>query len=193
MPPTPPASVDAPIGLLFHIVHHRRRATEQHYCMSHRINKQDQKALAVWAADCAEHVLSCFEETYPNDNRPRKAIEACRAWARTGVFKMAEVRRDSLAAHAAARAAEADTAARFAARAAGQAVATAHVASHAVGAAWYGVKAAEAAGVSGEREWQYRRLPKHLRYFILQLSEERPALARILRYPTAQFNEGACT
>ena len=152
--------------------------------MNHKTSKRDQKALAIWAADCAEHVLSYFEERYPEDNRPRKAIEACRTWARTGVFKMADVRRDSLAAHAAAREAEENSAARFAARAAGQAVATAHVPSHAIGAAWYGVKAAEAAGVSGEREWQYRRLPKHLRLFILQLSEERPAIARVLQYPT---------
>ena len=151
--------------------------------MTHRTTRQDQKALAIWAAACAEHVLSCFEARYPNDPRPRRAIEACRAWARTGVFKMADVRRDSLAAHAAAREAGSDTAARFAARAAGQAVATAHVPSHAIGAAWYGVKAADAAGLPGEREWQYRRLPKHLRRFIHQLSEERPAFASVLRYP----------
>lgn len=121
----------------------------------------------LWATDCAEHVLAYFEKEYPEDNRPRKAIEAGRAWVRTGVFKMADVRRDSLAAHAAAREAKEDSAARFAARAAGQAVATAHVLSHAVGAAWYGVKAAEAAGVSGEREWQYQRLPEHLRPIVI--------------------------
>lgn len=152
--------------------------------MKHRTSKLDQKALAIWAADCAEHVLTYFEEDHPEDNRPRKAIEACRTWARTGVFKMADVRRDSLGAHAAAREAEENSAARFAARAAGQAVATAHVPSHAIGAAWYGVKAAAAAGLSGEREWQYKRLPKHLRSFILRLSDERPAIAKILRYPT---------
>jgi len=152
--------------------------------MNHRTSKRDQKTLAIWAADCAEHVLSYFEERYPENNRPRKAIEACRTWARTGIFKMADVRRDSLAAHSAAREAEDNSAARFAARAAGQAVATAHVSSHAIGAAWYGVKAAAAAGVSGEREWQYMRLPKHLRIFILRLSEERPAIAKVLRYPT---------
>lgn len=132
-----------------------------------KFSKEDQKALALWAALCADHVLPYFEEKYPEDNRPRKAIEACRTWARTGVFKMADVRRDSLAAHAAAREAKEDSAARFAARAAGQAVATAHVFSHAVGAAWYGVKAAEAAGVSGEREWQYRHLPEHLRPIVI--------------------------
>jgi immunity protein 5 of polymorphic toxin system len=152
--------------------------------MNHRTSKQDQKTLAIWAAECAEHVLSYFEERYPEDNRPRKAIEACRTWARTGIFKMADVRGDSLASHAAAREAEEKSAAQFAARAAGQAVATAHVPSHAIGAAWYGVKAADSAGVAGEREWQYKHLPKHLRVFILRLSEERPALAKVLRYPT---------
>lgn len=154
-----------------------------------KLDNQDHKLLALWAADCAEHVLPYFKEKYPEDNRPRKAIEACRTWARTGVLKMADVRRDSLAAHAAAREAEEDSVARFAARAAGQSVATAHVPSHAIGAAWYGVKAAEAAGVAGEREWQYRRLPKHLQFFILQLSKKRPALARVLRYPPGRVSK----
>lgn len=40
--------------------------------------------LAIWAADCDERVLPYFEEKYPEDNRPRKANEACRTWARTG-------------------------------------------------------------------------------------------------------------
>jgi len=128
-----------------------------------KINKQDQKLLAFWAANCAEHVLPYFEKEYPNDDRPRKAIEACRTWARTGVFKMADVRKVALAAHAAARKAKEDSTARFAARAAGQALATAHVAGHASAAAAYAVKAAEAAGIAGERDWQFRRLPKRLR------------------------------
>jgi hypothetical protein len=146
-------------------------------------SKQDQIALALWAADCAEHVLSYFEQKHPDDDRPRMAIAACRTWVRTGVFRMADVRRQSLGAHAAGRNAEKNSAACFAARAAGQAVATAHVPSHAIGAAWYGVKAAEAVPASGEREWQYRRLPRGLRSFVHQLAKERPALAKVLRYP----------
>ncbi|OGG60805.1 hypothetical protein A2765_01695 [Candidatus Kaiserbacteria bacterium RIFCSPHIGHO2_01_FULL_56_24] len=134
-------------------------------------SKDDQKALALWAADCAEHVLPYFEKEYPKDDRPRKAIEACRTWARTGVFKMADVRRDSLAAHAAARTAPEDSAARFAARAAGQAVATAHVYSHAFGAAWYGAKAAKAAGIAGESEWQHKRIPKRLRSIVKKMTK----------------------
>lgn len=120
--------------------------------------KLGKRTLAIWAADCAEHVLPYFEKECPEDRRPREAIDALREWVRTGVFKMADVRKASLDAHAAAREAEEDSAARFAARAAGQAMATAHVFTHAFGAAYYGVKAAEAAGVANEREWQYRRL-----------------------------------
>ena len=32
--------------------------------------KSDQKILALWAADCAEHVLPFFEEKHPQDDRP---------------------------------------------------------------------------------------------------------------------------
>jgi hypothetical protein len=121
--------------------------------------------MAAWAADCAERVLPHFERAYPEDDRPRNAIEACRRWVITGVFQMAEIRGASLAAHAAAREAKDNEAAHFAARAAGQAVATAHVPQHAYGAAYYALKAVAAAGgdAAGEREWQAGRLPEGLR------------------------------
>ena len=135
-----------------------------------KYNKQDQRSLAIWAADCAERVLPFFEKAYPKDDRPRKAIEACRTWVRTGVFKMADIRGASLAAHAAAREAKENNAACFAARAAGQAVATAHVPQHAFGAAYYALKAVAAADpanaevkIAKERDWQSRRLPRNLR------------------------------
>ncbi len=129
-----------------------------------RLSEQDHRSLVLWATDCAEHVLSYFEEQYPNDDRPRKALEAGRAWAR-GEIAMSETRAAAFAAHAAAR--NADTAAaRAAARAAGHAAATAHVASHARHAAAYAVTAAtvstNAAATATERDWQYRRLPEHL-------------------------------
>lgn len=129
-------------------------------------SRTDHKTLAVWAADCAERVLPYFEEQYTEDTRPRKAIEACREWARTGVFRMADVRSTSLAAHAAARAAEEYSPARSAARAAGQAMAAAHVPAHAIAAAIYAATAVrDAAGTTDadsaamrEREWQYLHL-----------------------------------
>ncbi|MEJ7819948.1 MAG: putative immunity protein [Rubrobacteraceae bacterium] len=134
-----------------------------------RLDKQDHGSLALWATDCAEHVLPYFEEKYPKDDRPRKAIQAGRAWAR-GEIKMSEVRAAAIAAHAAARDAD-QAAARAAARATGHAAATAHMAAHAPHAAAYAVKAAtyaavptdSAAAITKERDWQYRRLPKHLR------------------------------
>jgi hypothetical protein len=128
------------------------------------VSKSDHKTLGIWAADCAERVLHYFEEKYPEDNRPRKAIETLRNWVQTGMFKMADIRRDSLAAHAAARnVKENDNAARFAARAAGQAVATAHVPTHAIGAVVYAVTAVRDAtgsieNINKERDWQYKHL-----------------------------------
>ena len=124
-----------------------------------KLDKKDHKALVLWAADCAEHVLPYFEKEYPKDNRPRKAIEEARSWARGDEpMKMSVIRSAALAAHAAARATE-NPAARAAARAAGQAVASVHVPGHALAAAIYAVKAA---GSNKEREWQFQRLPKNL-------------------------------
>jgi len=81
---------------------------------------------------------------------------------------MADIRKASLAAHAAAREAKENSAACFAARAAGQAVATAHVPEHAFGAAYYALKvAADSANakveIAKELTWQYRHLPEKLR------------------------------
>ncbi len=33
--------------------------------VDHQIFKPDQKVLSLWAAECAEHVLPCFEEECP--------------------------------------------------------------------------------------------------------------------------------
>ena len=125
------------------------------------VTSQEHKALALWAADCAEHVLPYFEKEHPKDKRPRKAIQECRKWARTGIFRMEDVRRTSLAAHAAARKCKNDAAC-FAARAAGQAMATAHAPGHAIAAAWYAEKAAMAAAAEDECKWQRKRIPKVL-------------------------------
>jgi hypothetical protein len=140
-----------------------------------KYDKQDQRAMAIWAADCAERVLPLFEHVYPQDNRPRNAIEACRTWVRTGVFRMADIRGASLAAHAAARDAKDKSAACFAARAAGQAVATAHVPQHAFGGAYYALKAVASADathaegtVDEEYNWQVQQIPANLREEVLK-------------------------
>jgi hypothetical protein len=143
--------------------------------MYKKYDKQDQRLMAAWAADCAERVLPLFENAWPNDGRPRQAIEECRTWLRTGVFKMTVIRGASLAAHAAAREANANSAACFAARAAGQAVATAHVPQHAFGAVFYALKAVAAAypahagpAVASEWEWELQHVPEHLRAEVLK-------------------------
>ena len=89
------------------------------------LQDSDHHLLAVWAADCAQHVLHLFEEMQPNDDRPRRAIELARAWTR-GEITMYQSRAAAGAANAAAR--ELSGAARHAAHAAGQAAAVAHVA-----------------------------------------------------------------
>ena len=126
--------------------------------LTKRLDEQGHKVLALWAADCAEHVLACFEEKHLEDDRPRKAIEAARAWVR-GELAMSKAREAAFAAHAAARDVD-DAAAKAAARAAGHAAATAHVIGHARHAAAYAVAAAGDAAT--ERNWQYQRLPEHL-------------------------------
>jgi dienelactone hydrolase len=136
------------------------------YSIKH-LDKQPQRLLALWAADCAEHVLSIFEEKHPQDYRPRKAIEAARAWVR-GELRCGAARAAAVAAHAAARDSM-DIAARAVARAAGHAAGTAHMAGHARHAAAYAVKAAAATSPTGtetgsamEHDWQRKRLPEQL-------------------------------
>ena len=135
-------------------------------CMAELVKKTGHKTLAIWAIDCVERVLPYFEEKYPEDRRPRQAVETLQIWINTGVFKMAVIRKAALSSHAAAREAGEDNAARSAARAAGQAVATAHVPAHSFAAAKYALQAihraahstdAEAA-TAKERDWQYKRL-----------------------------------
>lgn len=124
------------------------------------INKLNHKTATLWSAECAEHVLPLFEKEYTKDQRPRKAIEAARAWAH-GDIRVGEARIAALTSHAAAREAT-DDAAKAAARAAGHAAGTAHMIGHAVHAAAYSLQAVGfvkgEAAIAKERDWQYRRL-----------------------------------
>jgi hypothetical protein len=136
------------------------------------LKDSDHRLLALWAAECAEHVLPFFEAVRPLDPRPREAVDQARAWVR-GEITMTQARTAAGAANAAAR--ELTGAARHAAYAAGQAVAVAHVAAHELGAAAYAIKAARAAALEGEAEsagrreclWQRERLPEAIRDLVL--------------------------
>ena len=86
-------------------------------------------------------LLPIFEKERPEDDRPRQAVEAIQAWAQgKRQLGMAEVRKLSLAAHAAAKEARSD-AAKAVAHAAGQAIGTWHVPTHALGAFGYAGRA----------------------------------------------------
>lgn len=128
------------------------------------------KALAGWAAACAERTLSLFEHDRPEDDRPRVAIETLRAWIR-GEVPMSACRTAAFAAHAAARDAEqaGAVAAVAAARAAGQAAAVAHMAGHSPHVAAYAAKAVGARnpdGLLAERKWQLDNLSADIRSIV---------------------------
>ena len=139
------------------------------------------RLLALWAADCAEHVLHHFERARPTDDRPRRALELGRAWTR-GEVTWTEARAAGGHANAAAR--DLRGAARHAAFAAGQAAAVGHVAAHELGAAAYAVLAARAAApegageAAGRREcrWQRARLPADIRDLVLDDQRLRNAI-----------------
>ena len=132
----------------------------------------DHRLLAVWAADCAQHVLHFFEQVQPDDDRPRRAIEQIHAWVR-GEVSMTQAR--TAAGHAMGAARALSGAAREAAYAAGQAAAVAHVAAHELGAAAYAIRAARAAVPKAEQmeagrlecQWQRAQLPGEIRELVL--------------------------
>ena len=132
----------------------------------------DHHLLATWAAHCAEHVLPHFEGARPDDDRPRRAIEMGRAWAR-GEVSWWDARAAGGHANAAAR--DLRGAARHAAYAAGQAAAVGHGAAHELGAAAYAIRAVQAAAAPddaaeagrAECRWQRAQLPDSIRELVL--------------------------
>lgn len=136
------------------------------------LTDSDHRLLALWAADCAEHVLHLFEEVNSADKRPRQAIELIRAWVK-GEITMKQAHKAAFVSNAAAKGMP-DTA-KFAALAAGQAVAVAHVAAHELGAAAYAIRAAMYAVDENERDkmkqkenqWQREQLPDDIRELVL--------------------------
>ena len=116
----------------------------------------------LFACDCAEHVLPIFEKQYPDDKRPRSAIETARKFA-LGTATQDELDAAWGAAWAAARAAAwaaawaAGGAAGAAAWAAGGAAGgAARDAAGAAAWAW----AAGAAAWDAENKWQAKKLLK---------------------------------
>ena len=136
------------------------------------LTDDDHHLLAIWAVDCAEHVVPLFEQERPGDDRPRRAIELGRSWAR-GEVSWWDAR--ATGGHANAGARDLRGAARHAAYAAGQAAAVGHVAAHELGAAAYAIRAVQAAAAPGEDaeagraecRWQRAQLPVAIRDLVL--------------------------
>ena len=155
------------------------------------LRDDDHRLLAIWAADCAEHVLHLFENARPDDDRPRRAIDLARAWAR-GEIPWAEAR--TAAGHANAAARDLRGAPRNGAYAAAQAAAVGHVAAHELGAAAYAIRSVQAAAGQGdardeaagqeeprdagrrECRWQRAQLPPAIRDLVLDDQRLRNAL-----------------
>ena len=109
------------------------------------IEQWNDAVLRLFDADCAEHVIHLYEQVVPNDDRPRKAIQAARDFACGKIDDRAL---------AAARDA-AGAAARDAARAAAWDAAWAAAWAAARDAAW-------AAAGDAEQRWQEQRLRYYL-------------------------------
>lgn len=132
----------------------------------------DHRLLALWAADCAEHVLPLFKQANPNDTRPREAIALARAWV-NGEITMKDAHKAAFVTNAAAKGVS--EAAKFVALAAGQAVAVAHVAAHELGAAAYAIRAVRESAEENlknelarkECQWQRDQLPDEIRELVL--------------------------
>jgi hypothetical protein len=122
------------------------------------LSHADRRAVAAWAADCAERVLPLFEMAAPGDDRPRDLIARARAFA-CGELDVAEGIRRRFVGGVPAGEVHAPAAA-AAARAAGQAAAIPHMGAHALGAAAYAARAAglgapdRADAVREEVRWQ---------------------------------------
>jgi hypothetical protein len=99
------------------------------------ISMQKHRTLVMWAFDCAQEPLKDFESKYPDEVRPRRALERCEAWS-SGTIKMPEAKRAILDAHAVAKEIN-DEECIALVHAIGHAGATVHVETHALGLVFY--------------------------------------------------------
>lgn len=106
------------------------------------IETQSKATICSWCIGYAEtSILPIFERRCPNDDRPRNALNAARAYL-DGSVKFPVVKQIILnECHAAARELDGDPAAQAAARACGQGSAVVHTLSHALGIYFYGAAA----------------------------------------------------
>ena len=101
--------------------------------------ERNHRVMVLWALDFAAGSVAQLEEAYPDESRPREALEAARAWA-AGKIKMRLAQRKILDCHALAK--ELDSREDIAlCHAVGQACAVVHTAGHAIGYPMYDLSA----------------------------------------------------
>ena len=101
--------------------------------------EQSHRTMVLWALDLAAESVAELVEKYPDETRPREALEAARAWAE-GKIKMRPAQRKILDCHALAK--ELDNKENIAlCHAIGQACAVVHTAGHAIGHPMYDLSA----------------------------------------------------
>ena len=101
--------------------------------------EQDHRVMVLWALELAAESVAELEEKYPDETRPREALEAARAWAE-GKIKMRLAQRKILNCHAFTK--ELDSKVDIAlCHAVGQACAVVHTAGHAMGYPMYELSA----------------------------------------------------
>ena len=117
------------------------------------IETQSKATIVRWTLDYAGLVmLPLWEKHFPEDHRPKAAIEAARAWL-AGDINLSQAKPVILGCHAAARESVANSAAQAAARAIGQSASTIHAPTHCVGLAMYGALAAAYDALGIDAPW----------------------------------------
>ena len=101
--------------------------------------EKSHRTMVLWALDLAAESVARLKEKYPDEPRPREALEAARAWA-AGMIKMRPAQRKILDCHAFAK--EIDCKEDIAVcHAIGQACAVIHTVEHAMGYPMYELSA----------------------------------------------------
>ena len=99
------------------------------------IEQQNHRAMALWALELSEEAVRVLEEKYPDETRPREALNASKLWA-FGEIRMREAQRKILDCHGFAK--EIDSLEDIAlCHAVGQGCAVVHTAGHAMGFPMY--------------------------------------------------------
>ena len=100
---------------------------------------QSHRTMVLWALDLAAESVAKLEEKYPDEPRPKEALEAARAWA-AGMIKMRLAQRKILDCHAFAKGIDSREDIALC-HAIGQACAVVHTAGHAIGYPMYDLSA----------------------------------------------------